>query len=53
MIRAGYVFLEPASVTLLGYGVDELDQHRDRDFLRSLKRRLGSVTITLNAYRPF
>ncbi|KAH7106281.1 hypothetical protein BKA62DRAFT_686550 [Auriculariales sp. MPI-PUGE-AT-0066] len=41
LVRGGYVFLEPASVTLLAYGVDELDQNRDVDFLRGLRQRLG------------
>ena len=41
LVKGGYLLLEPACVTLHGYGVDELDQDRDRDFLRGLQRRLG------------
>ncbi|KAH8994901.1 hypothetical protein EDB92DRAFT_239684 [Lactarius akahatsu] len=39
-IRHGIAFLEPRTVVLKGYGVEDIDANRDRDFLRGLKIRL-------------
>jgi RecQ-mediated genome instability protein 1 len=39
-IKHGIAFLEPRTVILKGYGVEDLDENRDRDFLRGLKMRL-------------
>lgn len=41
LVRRGYIFLEPACVTLKGYACEDLDANRDRDFARGLRLRLG------------
>ncbi|EJD49035.1 hypothetical protein AURDEDRAFT_183151 [Auricularia subglabra TFB-10046 SS5] len=41
LVRGGYIFLEPACVTLKGYACEDLDANRDRDFARGLRLRLG------------
>jgi len=39
-IKHGIAFLEPRTVILKGYGVEDLDVNRDSNFLRGLKMRL-------------
>ena len=39
-IKHGIAFLEPRTVILKGYSVEDLDANRDSDFLRGLKMRL-------------
>ena len=39
-IKHGIAFLEPRTVILKGYGVEDLDANRDSNFLRGLKMRL-------------
>ncbi|KAH9058400.1 hypothetical protein EDB87DRAFT_1626557 [Lactarius vividus] len=39
-IRHGIAFLEPRTIVLKGYGVEDIDANRDRHFLRGLKTRL-------------
>jgi hypothetical protein len=42
-IRHGIAFLEPRNVVLKGYGVEDLDLNRDRNFLNGLRLRLEYV----------
>lgn len=42
-IRHGIAFLEPRNIVLKGYGVEDLDLDRDRNFLGGLRLRLEYV----------
>ncbi|KDQ24756.1 hypothetical protein PLEOSDRAFT_1107687 [Pleurotus ostreatus PC15] len=45
LVRGGTVFLEPATVTLLGHSNAELDAMRDEILARSLRFRLGQPDL--------
>ena len=51
-IKHGIAFLEPRTVVLKGYGVEDLDTNRDRDFLRGLKMRLEYVSRAIPYGKP-
>lgn len=51
-IKHGVAFLEPRTVILKGYGVEDLDANRDSDFLRGLKMRLEYVFRVIPYGKP-
>jgi RecQ-mediated genome instability protein 1 len=43
LLRRGIAFLEPSCVVMKGYWSDDLEQHRDHKFFRSLQLRMGKA----------
>ncbi len=51
MMRRAIAFLEPNSVTLLGYETADREKYQLLDFKRGLRVRMGSV-LFLRSYNP-